>query len=334
VTEAVSVAVDRSAGRGGSVVRLATSRLASTLAVLLIVSAATFFMLDLLPGSPAQSILGADATAEQVDLLNTKLGLDRPVTVRFFDWMGDVLTGDLGESLQTRGVKVASVVKQRFGVTLELALMAQVMALLMAVPAAMWAAYRAGRAADHALSGVTFALVSVPSFVLAIVFVYLFAIRLGWFPVTGWVRLTDSPWGNFKTAFLPAATLATLEFAVYMRLLRADLIETFQQDYMLAARAQGLGTPRLLAFHALRPSMFSFVTLLGVSLGRLLGGTVVVETFFAIPGLGKYMVDSILRRDVIAVQGVVLVIVVAYVVVNGLVDLAYLYLDPRLRRRS
>ena len=173
--------------------RIVGARLLNVVAVLVLVSASTFFLLELLPGSPAQSILGTDATPEQIDLLNQRLGLDRPVVVRYLDWVGSAVTGDLGESLQTRGVDVIDVIQDRFVVTLELALVAQAMALLLAVPAALLVAYKAGRLVDHAISSIVFALVSFPSFVLAIAFVYVLAIRAEWFPVTGWVRLTENP---------------------------------------------------------------------------------------------------------------------------------------------
>lgn len=306
------------------------AKLINVVPVLFLVSLLSFFMLDLLPGK-VTAILGADASAEEVARLEEDLGFNRPLPVRYAEWVGNAVTGDLGRSYVTRQ-PVTEAIKERLPVTIQIALLAQAMALVLALPVAMYAARRAGGIFDRVSTGAAFAMISIPNFVLALVLVYLFAVTWQIFPVTGWVRITDDLGANLRSAFLPAVALAVSEFAVYMRITRSDLLATLQDDFILSAKAKGLPSWRILVRHALRPSSFSLITLAGVSLGRLIGGTIIIEVIFSLPGLGRLMFDSISKRDFVMVQGLTLFIATVYVVINLLIDLFYLYLDPRLRR--
>jgi peptide/nickel transport system permease protein len=362
--------------------------------VLFLVSLATFFMMELVPGDPAAVILGPDATPEQYERLRTELGLDDPVLERYVSWLGDTVRGDLGKSLVPPVQDVREMIQARLPVTLELALMATVMSLLIAIPVALYAAYRAGHRFDRTANGVAFGAISVPSFLAALLLVFFLVFNpdivkwvvvaagvaltawlvrrtvslaqeyppdqgrtryltlglggaaavaavtavlwLAWpeFPRQGFVRLTsDEGLGtNLRHAFLPALTLALTEAAVFMRLLRSDLISTLQDDFILSARAKGMPVWRIMLSDALRPSSFSLVTVAGVALGRLIGGTVIVETIFNLPGMGTMIVEAIGAKDFRVVQAGVLVIAVFYVALNALIDISYAYLDPRIRR--
>ncbi|CAN5235098.1 hypothetical protein BH20ACT3_BH20ACT3_11760 [soil metagenome] len=195
----------------------------------------------------------------------------------------------------------------------------------------MLSAYRAGSRLDKTTTTATFGLLAVPNFMAAMILIYVFALQIGAFPATGWVRFTDNPLQSLRHAFLPALALAIAELAVYTRLLRADMMSSLQEDYITMARAKGVPTRRILWRHALRPSSFSLMTVVGVQIGAIIGGSVVVEQLFAIPGIGRLLFDSVNQRDLIMVQGVALVIAVSYVLVNFAVDLLYSFLDPRIR---
>lgn len=298
---------------------------------LLAVSFFTFMLISLLPGDPAVLILGAGGVSpEAVAALRLELGLDRPLLLRYVDWLGSAMTGDLGRSPMT-GQSVMDAILSRLPVTIQLGVMAIVIALLLAVPLAMLSASFAGSPLDRAISGIGFALMSVPGFMMAIFLILIFAVNLGWFPATGWVPFFVSPGANLRSALLPALSLAMIELALYMRLLRTDLIDTLQQDYITLARAKGLPTWRILTRHALKPSSFSLLTVVGLQLGGVISGAIIIEEIFALPGLGRLLYQSILQRDLLMVQGIVLFIATAYVLVNFVVDLCYSLLDPRVR---
>lgn len=295
------------------------------------VSFFTFMLVSLLPGDPAVMILGAGGVSpEAVAQLRLELGLDRPLLIRYFDWLGSALTGDLGRSPMT-GQAVTDAILSRLPVTIQLGVMAIVIALVLAIPLAMLSAYFAGSRLDRTISGAGFALMSVPGFMMAIFLILIFAVGLGWFPATGWIPLSVSPTANLRSALLPALSLAMIELALYMRLLRTDLIDTLQQDYITLARAKGLPNWLILTRHALRPSSFSLMTVVGLQLGGVISGAIIIEEIFALPGVGRLLYQSILQRDLLMVQGIVLFIATAYVVVNFLVDLCYSLLDPRVR---
>jgi peptide/nickel transport system permease protein len=241
-----------------------------------------------------------------------------------------VLHGNFGRAYNDNE-KVTDIIRQRLPVTLELLIGAQLLALAVAVPLALLSAYRAGSRVDRALTATSFGMLSIPDFVIAIVLVFVFAVRAHWLPATGYTHLSDSVTGNLRSVALPTITLAIPLSAVYTRLLRSDLIATLQEEYILMARAEGLPTRRILWRHALRPSSFSLLTVIGINTGALIGGAVIVEYLFALPGMGSRLIDAIGRREYIIVQGLVLVIAVGYVLANFLVDVLYGVLDPRVR---
>lgn len=310
--------------------RLIAARLLRLVAVLLAVTAASFSMVSLLPGDMVTTVLGSDATEEAREQARAELRLDDPLPVRYVRWVGDAVTGDLGNSYRTRQ-PVAEALGERVGVTLQLVVLSQLVALLLAVPMAVFGALRPGSTLDRALSAVQLALLAMPGYLLAIALIAVFAVQLGWFETTGYVRITDDPLGALKSLALPAIALGLEPVALYARVLRTDLINTFDQDFMWFARAKGNSTARIVARHAMRPSSIGVVTLAGISLGRMIGGTVLVESIFALPGLGRFTIDAINNRDYLALQGAVVVLTVGFVVVNFAVDILHGVIDPRIR---
>ena len=312
--------------------RRTRKRLIHLVLVLLAVTFLAFVVVDLLPGDAAVVVAGDNATPEQVQQVRETLQLDRPLLVRYVDWLGGVVTGDLGSSFRT-GQPVAQALAERIPVSFELAIVAQLLALLLAVPLAVYSAYRPGRLVDRASMTIGFGAAAMPQFVFGMVLIVLFA---GGFssilPATGYTPFLEDPLGNVASIILPCLTLMIAEAAVYRQLLRSDMISTLQEDFILMARAKGLAPRTILLRHALRPSSFSLITLSGVNIGRLLGGTVIVETLFAVPGLGQLIVQAVFNRDYMILQGALLFVAVAYVVINMLIDLLYLALDPRVRR--
>lgn len=320
----------RSRRSAGPILRTMASKIWRLLVVLFLVSFATYALVDLLPGDPAIAILGEGATEEQLQIVRDDLELDRPMPVRYVAWLGDVVTGDLGNSYRTNQ-PVWEAIQQRIPVSFELMAIAQVMALVFALPLGIAAAHRPGGWIDRASMSSGYGLIAMPPFILGMLLIVIVSGWLGWLPAAGYVRLTENPMDNLRTVIMPSFTLAASLMAVYQQLLRADMIGTLQKDYVLMAKAKGLTTRHILLRHALRPSSFSLVTLAGLNMGRLIGGSVIVEVLFAIPGVGQLMVQSIYTRDFLVLQGVILLVAVAYVVVNMLVDLAYTILDPRVR---
>ncbi|MFB6448565.1 ABC transporter permease [Bradyrhizobium tunisiense] len=305
-------------------------RLLAMLPVLLAVSLLTFLIASLLPGDLALVILGDQATPENVAALRHDMGLDQPLWWRYLSWLGHVLQGDLGRSFRT-GQTVLEAVSERFPVSLQLMLMAEFIGLLIGVPLAIACAARAGGAFDRFMTGSAFAMLSMPSFLTAILLIYLFAVELRWLPATGYVPFTEAPLANLRFFVLPALTLALAEWPGIMRVLRSDMIATLQEDYIALAKAKGLKPARILFVHALKPSSLTLVTVTGINIGRLLGGTLIVESIFALPGLGRLVVGAIYTRDLIILQGVVLLVACGFVIVNFIVDMLYAVLDPRIR---
>ncbi|MGW9617638.1 ABC transporter permease [Streptomyces diastaticus] len=317
----------------GPALRRLALRALELLVVLFIASIGVFSLVVLMPGDPAVDILGAGRAPSEYAALRTELGLDQPLATRYFDWLGGALTGDLGRSVVPPRSDVAGRVMSALPVSLEIAVLGLLIALLVAVPLAMWSAYREGSAADRIIGAGTFGVLSVPSFLAGLLLILLLVDSGGWFPRSAWVRIGDGDLlGNLHHAFLPALTVALAELAMFTRVLRGDLIVTLREDYILAARAKGMNPLRILFTDALRPSSFSLVTLLGLSLGRLIGATVVVEYLFSLPGMGTLIVNAANQGDHPMVQGAVLTVAVIYVVINAGIDLSYGYLDPRTRR--
>lgn len=314
--------------------RTVAIKLALLVPVLFLVSVGTFGLLQVGPGDPAAQVLGNTGTAADYQRIRTEMGLDQPPVQRYLDWLGGVLRGDLGQNLVPPIENVSDRLLRAFPVNLQLAAMAIVLALLIAVPLAMWSAYRAGGLVDRWISAGTIGVISVPPFLVGLLLLLVFAIQLGWFPLGQWARPSDAGWGqNLWHAFLPALTLALAEAPVFARLLRGDLVATLQEDFILAAKAKGMPGWHIMLREALRPSSFSLITLAGVSAGRLLGGTIIVEAVFVLPGVGNVIINAAQNNDYKLVQGGVLLIAVIYLLLNLAVDVLYGYLDPRIRRR-
>ncbi len=305
-------------------------RLLYLVPVLAAVSLLTFLIASLLPGDLAYVILGDQATPEKVAALRHDMGLDQPMWWRYLSWLGQIVQGDLGRSFRT-GQTVLQAVAERIPVSIELMLLAEIIGLAIGVPLAIACAARAGSAFDRFMTGSAFAMLSVPSFLSAILLIYLFAVELRWLPATGYVPLSEDPLANLRFFVLPALTLALAEWPGIMRVLRSDMIATLQEDYISLAKAKGLKPARILFVHALKPSSLTLVTITGINIGRLIGGALIVESIFALPGIGRLLVGAIYTRDLIILQGVVLLVAAGFVIMNFIVDMLYAVLDPRIR---
>lgn len=292
------------------------------------VTIATFVLANLLPGDPAIALLGDDATPEAIALLRERLGLNEPLVQRYFDWLFNAFRGDFGASYRTEEA-VLSMIAQRLPVTLEILVLTQIVALALAIPVGIYVAWRHGGKMDRSAMAGSLGLLSMPPFLIGILLIYVFSIQLGWLPATGFVSLTESVVGNLQSIALPVLALALNEIPVYLRLLREDMIRTLQQDFIAVARAKGMPARRILLFHALRPSSFSLITVVGVNIGKLIGGTIIIEVLFALPGIGQLLIQSVYQQDYMVLQGIVLFVAVAFVAVNATVDALYNFLDPR-----
>lgn len=319
----------RRADPAAFVLAYAARRLLLALPTLLLVAACVFFLLRLVPGDPALLILGDAATPESLADLRASMGLDRPAPVQFALWLGRVLQGDLGVSI-TNGQAVAPLIVGRFGVTAAIVLVAVTLAVLLAVPLGMLAAWRQDSATDLAVVAVSTLLLSIPSFWLGLILLLVFGLWLGWLPVVGYVGFTEDFFQALAYVVLPIATLALVEVGVLTRMSRAATVEVLRLDYIAHARAKGLSEWRVALRHALPNAFAPTLTLIGLVLGNLLGGIAVIETVFTLPGLGRLLVDAIFARDYPVVQGVMLFIAAIYVAVNLVVDLLYPVFDPRV----
>ena len=309
-------------------------RVLAVLPVLLVVSLVVFFMLRLAPGDPAAVIAGNNATAEDIVQIRSQLGFDGHIVSQYGIWMGRVLQGDLGYSYYL-GKPVLALIAQRLEPTLSLALGTALLAVLLAVPLGTLAAWRMGGWLDRALSAFSVAGFSVPVFVIAYGLIYLFAMQLQWLPVQGYKPLTGAQsqglWDWARQLVLPWLTLSTIYIALIARITRASVSEALSEDFIRTARAKGLAETRVLWRHAVANAAVPIVTVIGIGVALLIGGVVVTETVFAIPGLGSLTVDAVLNRDFPVIQGLVLLFSFSYVGINLLVDTSYLWLDPRIR---
>lgn len=303
------------------------------IATLFAVTFLTFLMVALLPGDPVDTILGTGPRAPGIEeQIREDLNLDDPFIVRYFAWLGDAVTGDLGTSYVT-DQPVSDTIQSRLPVTAQLAFMSIFIAVVVAIPVGVLGAYKQGKWADTATSSAAQIALSIPNFVFGIFLIWLFAVQLGWLPASNWSRLSDGVGDNLKTAILPALSLALAQMALFSRLVRSDMMATLRENYILSARAKGLSDRYILFRHALRPSSLSLMTIVGISFGALLGGTVVIESLFAIPGLGFSLIAAINGRDILVIQGITVFIAAMFVIINTIVDLLYAVLDPRIRRQ-
>ena len=312
--------------------RFFVRRLLQLIPVLLIVSVLTFLLLNLLPGGTTQIAVTVcpGCEPEKIEQVEKDLELDESIPVRYVNWLGDALQGDLGRSYINE-VDVTQLLSERLPISLQLMLYAQVISLVIAIPLGVLAAYRANTRLDRTLSTSAFGLLSLPNFILGVLLVYFFALQLDWLPATNAPKFSEDPGEHFKSMILPSLTLALGLVAIYMRLLRTDMMATLQEDYIGVAKAKGMSTSHILFRHAFRPSSFSLLTVAGITVGNLIGGTLIVEQIFGLNGLGSLIVFGIFQRDFLVVQGAVVVICVAFVLINFVIDLLYGFLDPRIR---
>jgi peptide/nickel transport system permease protein len=287
-------------------------------------------MLRLAPGDPAAILAGDAANAEQIEKIRAGLGLDKPIVMQFGIWLGRVLSGDLGQSFYFR-IDVAKLIAQRIEPTFALAALTLLIAVCVSVPLGVLAAWRHGGWFDRTLMGLSVMGFSVPVFVLAYVLIWLVSLQLGWLPVQGYRRLADGFLPFIRHLILPAITLSFIYIALIARVTRASVLEALGEDYIRTARAKGLPELRVLVRHALANSAVPIVTVIGIGIAILIGGVVVTESVFAIPGLGRLTVDAVLARDFPTIQGVILFFSFVYVMVNLLIDLSYVFFDPRIR---
>lgn len=304
-------------------------RILQAIPVLFFVSIAVFLMIRLIPGDPAHAILGDQALPDQVKLLNRQMGLDRPLHIQYIVWLGRAVRGDLGESL-INDFEVTRMIRLKAPASIQLALASVLVALLIAVPTGTISAFRPRSWFASAISFFNAVFYAVPTFWLAILLGILFGLKLGWLPPSGHVPLTEDPARFFRFLILPALTLGVWLSTVLSRFLRTALLEVLNQDYIRTARAKGLYERVVIFRHALPNAMISMVTVLGLLLASLLGGAVVTEAVFDWPGLGRTLLDAILKRDYTMVQGIVLLMAFFFVVVNLLTDILYAFLDPRI----
>lgn len=311
--------------------RFIGARLIGTIPVVFVLSLGVFLMLHLTPGDPVQIMLGQDASPESIAALRTELGLDQPLPIQYVRWAGNALKGDLGRSIRTNE-PVTEAIVSRLPVTIELSLLALVISLAIGLPAGVAAATHRNGSLDLASTGVALLGISVPNFFLGILLILLFAQLLRWVPPSGYTPILQDPLMNVKQMFMPALALGAALAGIVARLMRSSLLEVLEADYMRTARSKGLVESAIVVGHGLRNALLPVVTVVGLQIGALLGGTILIETIFALPGIGRLAVDSIFARDFPIVQGVVLFLALVRVLSNLLADLVYGQLDPRIAR--
>lgn len=309
----------------------AARRLLGLIPILLAVAVITFLALRLLPGDAVDS-MGVEARipAEVRDQLRQYLGLDKPLVEQFGSWIGNVLRGDLGYST-TSGLPIGPEIARRFPVTLQLLAMATLLSIIVAMPLGLWSAVRRDRPVDHVIRGVSMAALSVPNFWIATTLILVFTLQLGWFPVLVWTPFTEDPARNLYGMLLPAVALAVTQGAALTRMMRSSMLDVLDREHLDTARAKGLREPRVIIGHGVRNGSVPVVILVGLQIGNLLSGAVVVESIFALPGLGSMVVSAVTRRDFPVIQGVVLILGVATVLLTLAVDVIVGLLDPRTR---
>jgi peptide/nickel transport system permease protein len=305
-------------------------RLLATLPVMLVVAVLVFLMLRLSPSDPAAIIAGDNANAEQVALIRQRLGLDQPILSQFFIWAGKILNGDLGESFFFKK-QVAELIAERIEPTLSLALLSMVLAVMIAVPLGVFAAYKQGSWLDRLVMGFSVLGFSVPVFVIGYALIYLFAIELDWFPVQGYQWIGDGLGGWLQRLILPAVTLSVIYVALIARIARTSVLEVLNEDYIRTARAKGQTELRVLVRHALANAAVPIATVIGLGIALLIGGVVVTESVYSSPGLGRLSVDAVLARVYPTIQAVILLFSFVYVLINLIVDVTYTIFDPRIR---
>ena len=305
-------------------------RLVAIIPVLAVVAVFVFLMLRLTPGDPAAVIAGDNATSDQIDLIRAKLGLDLPIWQQFFIWISDILRGNFGESFFFKKT-VTELIAQRLEPTLALSICTLIVAVTTAVPLGVIAAYRHGSLLDRFVMGFSVLGFSLPTFVIGYCLIYIFAIDLSWLPVQGYTRIGVDFGGFVEHMILPSITLGIIYVALIARITRASVLEVLNEDYIRTARAKGLSNRVVLMRHALRNAAVPILTVIGIGIALLIGGAVVTETVYGLPGLGRLTVEAVLSRDFPTIQAVILMFSVVYVVINLLIDISYTLFDPRIR---
>ena len=319
---------------------LLVKKVLTLIAVLVLVTFFSFLLVSLLPGKPENLLVPVRITGQNANTIvaykeqvRHDLHEDEPLYKQYGHWLTNFVHGDLGFYYRGIGSKdpVWKSVKQSFPVSAQLLVYSQVLALLIAIPLGVLAAYRAGRRADKITNGILFALLAIPNFALGLVLAYYIGAQLKWLPPTGYTYWGASPVGNIKSMILPSLALAAGQIAIYQRLLRTDMIQTLQEDFVLVAKAKGMSDRRVLWRHALRPSSLTLLTVAGLNIGTLIGGAVVIEVIFSLPGLGSLLSQAILAHQYVALQSLVAIVATIYVLIIFVVDFLYTVLDPRIR---
>lgn len=305
-------------------------RIFSLIPVLFVVSVAIFLIMHLTPGGPAASLLGMEATPQEIDALNELLGFNRPLHIQYLSWIGNVLRGDLGDSIFMKQ-PVDQAIAEHLGPTMSLALIAQLMAIVLAVPVGIFAAYKRGSLADTCFMSLSLLGMAVPGFLLGLILMLLFSVRLGLLPVAGYRPLNQGFLIHIRYLILPGISLGTVQAALIARMVRSSMLDILYNNYIKTARAKGITETAVLLKHAFKNASLPVLTVIGQTFGSLVTGAVVIESLFNIPGLGQLILNSITRRDLPVIQGVVLFVTVVYVVINLVVDLLYGVIDPRVR---
>lgn len=305
-------------------------RILSLIPVLFIVSLVIFLLVHITPGDPASIILGVDASEEQKIELRQQLGLDRPIHEQYISWIGSAIKGDFGDSYFLRQ-PVTTAIFNHLRPTLSLAIFAQIITIVIAIPLGIAAARRRGSLADQGIMGVSLLGMSIPSFLLGLLLILLFGVKLGWLPTSGYQGIETGFWNHMKFLIMPAISLGAIQAALVSRMTRTSMLEVLGSDYIKTARAKGVKNRVLVYKHALRNAFLPILTVIGQTFGVLVAGAVVTEAIFNIPGIGQLIVNSVERRDYTVIQGVVLFVTLSYVFINLIIDLLYGLIDPRVR---
>lgn len=304
-------------------------RLAATIPVLLVVAIVIFSVLRLTPGDPAAIVAGDGATVQQIEQIRHHMGLDQPIPVQFYRWIGDVMQGDFGTSLIS-GLPVKDMILDRMGPTIAITLYTVLYTILISIPIGILSAWRRGKAVDKAVTAASVLGFSVPVFITAYLLIFLFSMVLGWLPVQGYRPLSAGIWEHIRHMILPVASLGTIYIALLTRFVRSSIIDTLNEDYIRTARAKGLNERSILMRHALPNAAVPILTIIGLTITMLIGGVVVTESVFNIPGLGRLVVEAILAKDFTIIQALIILFSVVDIVVNLVVDILYRFVDPRI----
>lgn len=310
--------------------RYLINRIIVLIPVMFVVATVVFFLVHLIPGDPASVLLGPNATPSDVMKIRAQMGLDKPIHVQFVIWLSRIIQGDLGDSIFL-GRSVTQAIYERLEPTLILVVLSSIVAIFIGIPAGVFAAVKPNRWLDKTLMFFAILGVSIPTFWLGLNFIEFFSVLLKWLPAAGYAPLSSGIWESLRYMILPASSLGFNQSALIARICRSSMLEVMQQDYIRTARAKGLMEPWVVLKHALRNVMIPTVTVIGTTFAVLIGGAVVTEIVFNIPGIGLLIINSVLRRDYPVIQGCVLFISAAYVVINLIVDISYVYIDPRVK---